>query len=590
MQSAGAPNGCVNLATGGTRPHPGGGVGADHRRRAVCQVSIESIRRGGGSCSPGIAPAQLEGRKAHIPHQIIIFLFLLIKNLLLPHPREYFSKTMRNPCRIFLSGLAVASLFMFCDAPSTVPEPSIPPAPISVSAMGISMSAILVSWVKIIEVESHTVSYKVFKSTIDTGAFALVDTVADNFFRDTGLVPGSVFYYKVSALDDLGESGQSAAVLATTAVPGKVAAKCTLSTTIIVTWTLVAGAIAYRVYRDTSDTGAFSWSRTVTTDSLSRTMTNDTLVDSGLSAGIRYYYRIRAVNDSGESGPSFTKNAITVPATPADAKATGVSNSRIVITCNAVNGAASYKIYRSSVDTGVFAPAGSGAGDTLFDTSLSAATTYYYKISAVNSSGESRPSAVFNSITFPFNISAATVTDSSITLIWPPANRAASYKVYRSAVDTGAFPLFDSVATDTFSDTGLAAGTTYYYKISAVNDSGKTGPPASLTASTITRAPAGVNASAVSSSRIAITWPAVTGAATYNVYRSTVDTGTYSAIGSVAADTFSDTGLAAGATYYYRISGVNSSGESEKSAPVRATTLLTGFIPFIRFSLQLAME
>jgi fibronectin type 3 domain-containing protein len=495
--------------------------------------------------------------------------------------REYFSTTMRNFRRIVLLSCAAASSLLFCTAPSTAPGPSIPPAPISVSAMGVSMSAIQVTWVRIL----NATSYRVFKSTSETGAFAVVDTVTSNTYYDTGLVPGSVFYYKVSALNDLGESEQSAAVLATTAVPGKVSARFVSPASIIVTWTLVTEATSYNVYRDTSDTGTFSFSRTLTTD---------TLVDSGLAAGIRYYYRIRAVNNSGESGLSFTKNAITLPAIPAGASAAGVSSSCIVITWPAVTGAASYKIYRNSVDTGAFQLAGSATRDTFSDTSLSAATTYYYKISAVNSSGESGPSASCSAITkklpTPNNVSAAAVSSSGITITWTAVAGAASYTVYRSTNDTGTYPVIDSVATDTLSDTGLTAGATYYYKIRAVDSSGESGLSAPFTVITIPGVPVGVSASAVSSSAIKITWPAVTGAASFKVYRSDIDTGTYSVIDSVAKDTFNDTGLVAGATYYYKVTGINVSGESKQSVPVHATTLLTGFIPFIRPSLQLAME
>jgi fibronectin type 3 domain-containing protein len=444
--------------------------------------------------------------------------------------------------------------------------------------MGVSMSAILVSWAKIL----NAASYRVFKSASDTSTFAIVDTVTSNTYFDTGLVPGSTFYYKVSALNDLGESGQSAAMLATTAVPGKVSAMFVSPASIIITWTLVTGATSYNVYRDISDTGTFSFSRTVPTD---------TLVDSGLAAGTRYYYRIRAVNNSGESGLSFTKNSLTQPATPAGASAAGVSISSIVIVWPAVTGAASYKIYRSTVDTGTFTFAGSATRDTFSDTTRDAGTTYYYRISAVNSSGESGQSASFNAMTFPvvpFGMSAAAVSSSSIVITWQPFPGAASYNVYRSSVDTGAYSLAGSAATDTFSDTGLAAGA-YYYRISAVISSGESGQSASFNAMTFPAVPSGVSASAVSSSGIVITWQPLPSAASYNVYRSSVDTGAYSLAGSAATDTFSDTGLAAGATYYYKISGVNSSGESEQSASVSGTTLVTGLAPFAESEMVVAM-
>lgn len=90
--------------------------------------------------------------------------------------------------------------------------------------------------------------------------------------------------------------------------------------------------------------------------------------------------------------------------------------------------------------------------------------------------------------------------------------------------------------------------------------------------------PSGVSASAASSSQITVSWTAVDGATGYDVYRSTSADGTYSRRGSEptvssgATTTYADTGLPANTTYYYKVSALNSYGESAASTVASATT------------------
>jgi hypothetical protein len=89
-------------------------------------------------------------------------------------------------------------------------------------------------------------------------------------------------------------------------------------------------------------------------------------------------------------------------------------------------------------------------------------------------------------------------------------------------------------------------------------------------------APTDVTAQAASSSSITVDWTAVSGAASYKVYRSGTSGGTYSLVGSPASNTYTDTGLSANTTYYYKVSAVNTGGESGQSVYVSATTMAVG--------------
>ncbi len=91
--------------------------------------------------------------------------------------------------------------------------------------------------------------------------------------------------------------------------------------------------------------------------------------------------------------------------------------------------------------------------------------------------------------------------------------------------------LASPVATATASTTGgTLAANTYYYKVTAVNAIGETLPSAEVSATTT-----GTTGS------VAVTWPAITGAAGYKVYRG-VGGGAENAVASVAGTSYTDTG------------------------------------------------
>ena len=91
---------------------------------------------------------------------------------------------------------------------------------------------------------------------------------------------------------------------------------------------------------------------------------------------------------------------------------------------------------------------------------------------------------------------------------------------------------------------------------------------AGLTASTLL-APSSLAATAASGS-VALTWTAVTGAKSYNVYRSTTRVGPGTLLGNTASINYSDTSAVSGTTYYYYVTAVAGTLESIPSSKVVA--------------------
>jgi hypothetical protein len=202
---------------------------------------------------------------------------------------------------------------------------------------------------------------------------------------------------------------------------------------------------------------------------------------------------------------------------------------------------------------------------------LAPGSSYYYRIRAFNSAGDSGNSNAINiSIPVappkPSNQSITDVTTTEIDIVWQDnaGHAATEYDILR-AVNHGSFLQVATLPPTSrtppseygWSDTGLTPGNYYEYHIEAVNSSGNN-DFAGVNATTITQPPSGLSALTVGST-IQLSWTAPTGATTYNVYRSTTsggESGNLLAAG-IATTNYTDSSAVAGATYYYEVTSEN---------------------------------
>jgi len=215
-----------------------------------------------------------------------------------------------------------------------------------------------------------------------------------------------------------------------------------------------------------------------------------TYTDTELVESTTYHYRVAAYNIIGNSGYSNTANARTFalpPAAPSNLAAIGAGSGQIDLTWtdNATN-ESGFVIERSPNGSDSWTEIATLADNitSYTDTGLTSGTTFFYRVSAYNLNGNSGFSNTASATTTeeppagPSNLSAVASSSAQIDLHWQDnSNNEAGFRVERS--DTGYAPWTEitdlGANTTTFSDSSLAAGTTYYYRVSAYNPAGSSG-------------------------------------------------------------------------------------------------------------------
>jgi len=196
--------------------------------------------------------------------------------------------------------------------------------------------------------------------------------------------------------------------------------------------------------------------------------------------------------------------------------------------------------------------------------------------------------------TAPSGLGATAGSSSQINLSWTastaPSGCTISYNVFRSTTSgftpSSSNQIATGVSGTSFSNTGLAASTTYFYLVEGTDAAGASGASNQASATTLASCttvpstPTGLGATAASSSQINLSWTASTASGctiTYNVFRSTTSGFTPSSsnqVGTgVSGTSFSDTGLAANTTYFYLVEATDTAGTSAASNQASATTL-----------------
>ena len=160
------------------------------------------------------------------------------------------------------------------------------------------------------------------------------------------------------------------------------------NTQVVLAWTASTGATLYYVKRSGATGGPYTQIATPSATSYT---------DAGLTNGTKYFYVVSAYNSAGQSANSAEVNATpTAPAGPPPVPAnlqTTAGNAQVSLTWSASAGATNYHVKRSTTNGSGYAQIAAPIVANYIDTGLTNGTTYYYVVTALNSTGESANSA-----------------------------------------------------------------------------------------------------------------------------------------------------------------------------------------------------
>ncbi|HCW06665.1 MAG TPA: hypothetical protein DGG95_04785 [Cytophagales bacterium] len=377
-----------------------------------------------------------------------------------------------------------------------------PPAvPTATQATSITQTGFTANWNPVTGATSYSIDVATdaaFTSILSGYSNLAVATTSTGV---TGLSSGVTYYYRVRSVNSGGNSTYSNTISLITIPADPIASSATAITTNSFTanWATSAGAASYLL--DVATDNSFN----SILSSYNNFLVNGTSsVISGLSSGTTYYYRVRATNSGGTSFNSATINVLTIPSAPVALAATAVNLNSFVANWSSVIGATFYTIDVATDNAFanlVYSNINVGNAFSYNAASLTTGTTYYYRVRANNSSGNSiysntistttlnvvtlQASALTfsnissNSITANFtsgNGSSRIVVVSASALIGLPVN-GITYSAnanFGSGNTLGNGYVVYNGSSNNITVTNLAAATNYYFRVFEYSGTGGT--------------------------------------------------------------------------------------------------------------------
>jgi fibronectin type 3 domain-containing protein len=283
-----------------------------------------------------------------------------------------------------------------------------PAAPVMVVATATAATTVAITWSEFIPPHGLPISsYSIFRGMTPNQLSPLAVRSTTQFV-DTTASPDTTYYYAVEATDtgkDLSPMSLTAQVLTPPmpAAPVDVTLTPTAATDVTITWseTIPPRGLPiqfYNVYRGTSSTGL-----TLLT---ARTATQ--FIDTGVLPSTTYYYAIQAVDSGNDDSPMSATVQVTtppMPAAPANVLAIANGATEVTLTWSETippGGLAIsfYNVYRGTTATGL-TKLTARTGLQFIDTGVSANTTYYYSVVAVDIGNDDSPMSATSQVTTP---------------------------------------------------------------------------------------------------------------------------------------------------------------------------------------------
>ena len=419
-----------------------------------------------------------------------------------------------------------------------------PPVAPSVKVISKDTNTLVLSWNS---VQNATV-YEIYQDNI------LIDTVASNGLSKeiTSLLLGNTYQFKLVALNGELRSSFSTSVsgIPIPAAPTELKITSKNYNGFNLSWNPVLNSTSYEVYRSTSLTGSYT---------LLSTVNQTSYQDIKANFNTTYYYKVRAIENSIKGSFSNTISDKTALLIPTNLQVNLLTNSSSTILWDSVEGANGYEIsYRKGTST-TYTVLKTQTGITpVTHTGLTLNTTYTYRVRAYRLVGTTRIYSAYSDLssilTPPVAPTIKVVSKDANTLIlsWNSVQNVTAYEIYQDNI------LIDTVASNGLSKeiTSLQLGNTYQYKLIALNGELRSSFSTSVSGIPIPEAPSDLKVTSFNYNGFNLSWNPVIDSTSYEVWRSTSLTGTYTLLSTVNQTSYQDTKASFNTTYYYKVRAI----------------------------------
>lgn len=221
--------------------------------------------------------------------------------------------------------------------------------------------------------------YEVYRSTSQNGTYQKVATTTKTSYVNTGAKTGTAYYYQVKTVGTNGavsDASKSVGVRCDLSQPKVTITNVASSGKIKLSWNKIDSAKEYKVYRATSQNGAYK---------LVKTTTSNSYINTTAKEGTTYYYKVMAIHKNSSANSAYStvvSRACDLARPEVTIKLSSTGKPRL--TWKAVTGAKEYKVYRATSPNGTYTLMKTATSTSYTNTSAKKGTTYYYKVQAVH--------------------------------------------------------------------------------------------------------------------------------------------------------------------------------------------------------------
>ena len=351
-----------------------------------------------------------------------------------------------------------------------------------------------------------------------------------------------------------------------------VSAEATSSTTIKLSWNAVADSVNYLIYIGEENIGGTYDTTYVVQNCTPSTYTCFTVVATKGDVKSEASEEACAFTPAGAEAEEPT---VEIPAAPTNVVATATSDTTVVLTWTAVEGAESYNVYFHQSETSIATV--TATEYTVKD--LTAETEYSFVVTASNTAGESAISDVVKVTTLkageegeplpacdaPTNL-AVQYVDQLVVLTWEGTEGHLLWELRYSEANSTSWVTIDSIESPTWVIEDLTENGSYIWNVRAFCSAGRVTDWSEQGTFTIGPAipEAPVVTATASNDTVRLSWLPVHGATSYKVYYG-------EQVLKELEETALDVRVPKVGTYCFTVTAVNELGESPKSNEACAT-------------------